>query len=283
MALGTWPGHMPRTRGLSGLSARSSSADLAGVTIRQVQTGDRPTMKKTLSTVRRIVSSLALLVVVSFSLPDAAVAGGVGGYVEYSYGNLEIKSEYGWATQTQEYDNNRFGVGVVLDSNVARDELINVRATAGWVHTENSDGNADGGALDLAVGFGLWRTSAFRLWLAPGVRVGTDYYYNVDFVDRIVDLSVGGGASLGLNWHLNRRLSLSPSVSYRYMYVREFYSDEFEKVEQNGGEHLATVRLSVLFRSAGDAFKSSPPNRPPRARRTDSRRPARRRTRMPAR
>lgn len=107
-----------------------------------------------------IVSRNALLVAcVSVLLPRLAAAGGVGAYVEYPHGDQTIELEFG----DQTFTDNRVGVGLVLDSNVARNEFINVRASLGYVHTDNTvDDEAHGGAFDFAIGMGFWRTPKFR-------------------------------------------------------------------------------------------------------------------------
>ncbi len=203
---------------------------------------------KVLSAARHLFSA-GLLLAVLFSLPSVASAGGVGGYLEFWRGDQTIEFD----VADQSFTNNRFGLGVVLDTNVARNELLNVRATAGYVRTENTvDDEAHGGALDIAVGFGLWRASDLRVWVAPVVRIGIDYYKN-SFAE-VLDLGFGGGVRLGLNWHINRQISVSPSISYQYMYVRETIKDDFGKDDFNGREQLITARLTFLFRDPGDLF-----------------------------
>lgn len=194
------------------------------------------------------VLSLALvsLFVLASSL---ASAGGMGAYLEYPRGDQEIEFDFA----DESFTNNRFGIGLVLDTNVARDELLNVRATVGYVRTENTvDDEAHGGAFDLAIGFGLWRDSHFRVWAAPAMRIGVDYYEN-DFAE-ILDLGFGAGPRIAMNWHVSRQLSVSPSFSYQYMYIRETIKDDFGKDEFNGTEHLITARLTFLFRDFGDVF-----------------------------
>ncbi|MBW2724455.1 MAG: hypothetical protein JRE71_08710 [Deltaproteobacteria bacterium] len=190
-----------------------------------------------------------LLLTILLSLPGVASAGGVGGYLEFWRGDQTIEFD----VVDQDFTNNRFGLGVVLDTNVARNELLNVRATAGYLRTENTvDDEAHGGAFDLAVGFGLWRASDLRVWLAPVARIGVDYYKS-SFAE-VLDLGFGGGVRLGLNWHINRQISVSPSIAYQYMYVRETIKDDFGKDEFNGREQLITARLTFLFRDPADFF-----------------------------
>ncbi len=196
----------------------------------------------------RLFRLLVLFVTLSFA-PGVAGAGGFGAYFEYPHGEQKIEFDLVDA----DFTNNRFGAGLVLDSNVARDELLNVRASAGYVRTENTvDDEAHGGAFDLAVGFSLWRARQFRVWAAPAARIGIDYY-DSDFAE-ILDLGFGGGPRVGLNWHVSDQVSIAPSVSYQFMYIHETIKDDFGSAKFNGTEHLVTARLTFLFRDAGDVF-----------------------------
>ncbi|MDP6979035.1 MAG: hypothetical protein QF570_10610 [Myxococcota bacterium] len=180
---------------------------------------------------------------------SSATAGGVGAYLEYPRGNQTIAYNLGEA----DFTNTRLGAGIVLDTNVARDELLNVRGTVGYVRTENTvDEEAHGGALDLSVGFGVVRLRDLRLWVAPAARIGVDFYDN-DLAE-VLGLGFGGGVRLGLNWHVSPQVSIAPSIAYQYMYVRETIDDDFGKDRFNGTEQLITVRLTFLFRDAEDIF-----------------------------
>jgi hypothetical protein len=193
-----------------------------------------------------------LIVPLIFLLPGFAAAGGRGVFIESARGDQTVEYQFG----DQDFTNDRFGFGLVLDTNVARNELINVRASVGYVYTENKvDEEAHGGSFDIGVGFGLWRTPQFRFWVAPTARIGVDYYDTG--VVEVLDLGFGGGVRFGLNWHISRRVSVSPSISYQYQYVRETIKDDFGKDQFDGSEQLITARLTFLFRDLNDVFRSS--------------------------
>lgn len=201
--------------------------------------------------IRSAIIRAALLL--SFStvwlISSPAMAGGFGGYFEYSRVAQEIEFEFVDATFTS----NRLGVGLIVDTNVVRDELLNLRGSFGYVYTENTvDDEAHGGAIDLALGFGLWRGLDFRLWAGPAIRSSVDFYDNS--TAQVLDISVGGGARFGLNWHVNSRVSVSPSISYQYLYVRETIKDDFGKDEFDGHKQLITARLTFMFRNGADVF-----------------------------
>lgn len=197
----------------------------------------------------RICAGSTAVILVALVFASTATAGGIGAYFEYSRGDQEIQFKLVEASFT----NNRMGLGVVIDTNVARNELLNVRATVGYVRTENTvDDEAHGAAFDMAVGFGLFRAPAVRVWAGPAFRTSVDFYDGA--LAEVLDVSVGGGARLGLNWHLNPQISVSPSISYQYLYVRETIKDDFGKDEFNGHEQLITARLTFLYRDAADFF-----------------------------
>ena len=205
-----------------------------------------------------VASRLALLVgLFTVLLPQLAAAGGLGMYFGYSRGDQTVKlPPFG----DQSFNNDRFEVGVVLDTNVARNELLNVRASLGYVYTDNTVGDkAHGGAFDLGIGVGFWRTPKFRLWAAPIVRIGVDYYDGS--VVQILDLGFGGGVRFGLNWHVSPRISVSPSIAYQYLYIRETITDDFGKDQLNGNEQLITARFTFLFRDLRDVYRTRPRSR----------------------
>lgn len=206
---------------------------------------------KCLPKANKAVQLVALLALSLVALPHSALAGGLGAYLENSHGEQTISLAQG----DDRYTNTRFGLGIVLDTNVARNELLNVRASVGYRLTENDvDEEYHGGVLDLAVGLGFWRSPKFRVWAAPSIRVDVDY--SDSELARVLDLGFGGGARLGVNWHFSRRISVSPSIGYHFRYVRQTFKEEFAKDVFHGTEHLVTARLTFLFRDARDVFRS---------------------------
>lgn len=208
-----------------------------------------------------IASRLALLVgLFTVLLPQFAAAGGLGAYFDYSRGDQTVKLTFGDET----FSNDRFGVGVVLDTNVARNELLNVRVSLGYVYTDSTAPVPDpdkghGGAFELGIGAGFWRTPKFRLWAAPIAHIGVDYYENSRA--QILDLGFGGGLRIGLNWHVSPRVSVSPSIAYQYLYIRETFTDDFGKNQDNGSEQLITARFTFLFRDLRDVYRTRPRSR----------------------
>lgn len=101
--------------------------------------------------------------------------------------------------------------------------------------------------FDLVVGLGLWRTPIFRVRAGPMFRTSVDFY-DSDLAE-VRDFGVGGRARRGLNWHLGARVSVSPSIGYPYLSIRETIKDDFGTGKFDGHEHLLTARFVFFFRS----------------------------------
>ena len=117
---------------------------------------------------------------------------------------------------------------------MAADRLINFRLTLGYQHGERdfdccSTIDTDGFTMNTALGFGVIRKPAFRLWLGPSVRL------SVDALDvpgsgvglDITDVSIGGGPVVGLNWNIGERVTLSTTLAYQYLYIAEIAETDF--------------------------------------------------------
>lgn len=203
-------------------------------------------------------------------ISSSAYASGWGAYVEYGnstgdvkfedFGKLsdELIDEFGDISKKQDFDKDVIGLGLVYDSNIAFDKLFNYRIDIGWQHTfrdgDNGDIDGNGVAIVQSFGFGVWRRPDYRIWIGPVIRVSFDAY-DPDVGD-LYSVGAGGGPQLGLNYHLNEKISLSGTVAYQYMYVAEYLDANDDSEPLSGSEHLVTVNFSILFRSANDIFGS---------------------------
>lgn len=190
----------------------------------------------------------------------SAEAAGYGVYFDYGRANGEIEHF--------NYDTDKFGIGFVADTNVAKDRVFNYRFNLGYQHSEREfnsgeEGDFNGLTMNHAFGFGIYRGPALRLWAGPAIRVSADVLHeHLDAFD-LVNLSAGGGVQLGLNLHASDRLSLAVSFAYQYLYVGEVVIwDDYDDTDwSDGRDHLFTVNVSFLFRSRGDRYK--PEKEPP--------------------
>jgi len=148
-----------------------------------------------------------------------------------------------------------------MDTNVARDRLVNYRLDVNYEHTNftgtyNFDQpmgtiSGNGGSINNAVGFGLVRTKTVRLWLGPTFRLGGAYYGDATDIG-IVD--VAGGVDLGLNLHTSRDVSIGATVGYQYAYSYIGNTRDLTRGLGGGGSR-ARAAITVLFRTAGDQFE----------------------------
>jgi hypothetical protein len=90
--------------------------------------------------------------------------------------------------------------------------------------------------------------------LGPAVRLSVDVLdWPVSGVD-VVDLSLGAGPELGLNWNIGEGMTLSTTFAYQLLYVGEVVDTDFATEGFNGFEHLISLNLGFFFRLPGDRF-----------------------------
>jgi hypothetical protein len=222
---------------------------------------------------RSSIAFLVILVVTLATLP--ALSAGFGAYFEYAHTDGELDLDFnGFGTSADELDleSDKFGFGFVLDTNLARDRLLNYRLTVGYQRTNREyddvvlgsatlrlgDIDADGFTFNNVLGFGLSRGPSHRLWIGPAVRLGVDVFdTGSDDVD-IVDISIGGGAAIGLNIHSEEHLTVGLTAGYQYLYISEVISVDvpgFDETESfDAYEHVAMANITVFFRTSGDHF-----------------------------
>lgn len=187
-------------------------------------------------------------------LAASVEAAGYGPYFEYARANGEMDHF--------DFDANKYGVGFVVDTNVAKDRVFNYRFALGYQHHEREfdngvEGEFNGITMNHAFGFGLYRGRALRVWAGPSIRLSADVLHEDTDDLHVVDFSAGGGFQVGLNAHTDDRFSLAISFAYQYLYVGEvmFWEDYDDTDHFNGREHLCTLNVSFLFRSEGDRYE----------------------------
>jgi hypothetical protein len=214
----------------------------------------------------RIACRMACVVSSLLLFTGDAIASGWGAYIEYgnSSGDVEFEdfgelpAELGDLVKKQDFDKNVIGIGMVYDTNIAIDKLFNYRIDVGWQHTfregDNDDVDGNGLAIVQSFGFGIMRRADYRIWLGPVVRLNFDAY-DPDVGD-LYSVGIGAGPQLGLNYHLNEKISLSGTFAYQYLYVAEFLDAGNDSEPLSGSEHLISLNFSVLFRNVNDIFES---------------------------
>ena len=135
-----------------------------------------------------------------------------------------------------------------------RDNLFNYQLNLGYDEftnkTDISTGLKLGGLMiSNAFGFGIVRTSGFRLWMGPEIRLawprgslsGIDY----DF------FGAGVGPVLGMNFNLPGTVSFVVKAGYQFMHYEGTVdsSTTYTSYDNEIRERLIYVNIGILFRS----------------------------------
>ena len=138
---------------------------------------------------RSFVGRILSLIAIAALMPSVASAFGVGGYFEFLHGDGDLDAGTSLVPNPS-FETDKFGFGVVIDTNLARNRVFNYRAALGYQHSERhfdtmrlggvdfDPGEIDGHgvAFNNAFGFGLSRGPDHRLWAGPSFRFGVDVY-----------------------------------------------------------------------------------------------------------
>ncbi len=192
--------------------------------------------------------------------PSRRFSPGFGAY--RSYGNIDGGVDDLSFLGGQDYESDRFGLGFVMDTNVAKGGLFNYRLEVGYQHSwrefDDFSGEieSDGFTINNTFGFAPSRNENVRLWMGSALRLSVDVSDEDDThpLDDWITYGGGIGPAVGLNWHMGSTLSDSLSLSYQYMFMGEYIDSGFDNDTFDGHEHLVTFGLSVRFRSSGDRF-----------------------------
>lgn len=181
-----------------------------------------------------------------------AFAVGLGAYIEGSAGSGEAE----WDSDTTAWDIDSSGgaIGFVLDTSPTNKSNFNYRLNIGitaqdWEDDAGYTLEAAGITIENTFGFALNKTEKFRWWLGPLVRVGffsgeTDTPIKID----VNYFEFGIGAATGLNFNINNKVVLSPSLGFRisgYAGTGEWPNGYEEDIE--GNTTTGFFNLAVLF------------------------------------
>lgn len=151
------------------------------------------------------------------------LAFGIGGYFSGGGG------ERYWNKNITDYRNReknyKIGGGLIIDSNMARQESFNYRLNAGY-YKMNGDPR-DLGLINTyhSFGYGLVKQEYVRLWFGPQIGIGYGYadYQNVTFIGLFAretikyrGLNASLGLVLGLNINIGKYFSITLDGGGRY-------------------------------------------------------------------
>ncbi|MFC1888480.1 hypothetical protein ACFL4G_01865 [Thermodesulfobacteriota bacterium] len=184
-------------------------------------------------------------------------------------------------------DNNKFVIGFLLDSCVARNSLFNYRLNLGVTIVDYEPDvrgaeSINGAGFDMkhTFGFGFVRFNRVRVWAGPALKFYTDIISGNS--TDVINIGVGPGAEMGVNIHVTDFLSIGVSFAYFYNFV---FSDDSSDLTDpwdddddpwdpyygywdpyygydsddsdgsySGREHMFCIQIAPIFRVGGDKF-----------------------------
>lgn len=230
--------------------------------------------------------AIAVAVLAAFVMPSgSSSAGGHGVFFESEYSDASIEKSLSFndGRVNRDFDGFMFGAGYIYDTNIATDNPISYRIRLGYrvgkrtpddkttiilanrLAPEDSDisdtiapvksKTAQGVTLSQTVAYGFIRNETYRIWAGPTVRLNADWYGLATNVD-VVDIAFGGGPEIGINYHLNDRISLTSSLAYSVLYFAEHFESKGKDPTFKGYQHHVGLTFSVLWRNIDDQFSN---------------------------
>jgi len=189
---------------------------------------ERKTMKK----ICTVVFAMFLLFVCNAS------AIGLGGYLNGAYGSERFDEN--------DYNYTSLGGGLILDTAVEKDSLLNYRLEIGYdKKTFDGGGERDKYAMNNTFGFGILRNDLVRIWLGPEVGI-----YYCETAGGFNYFGGGIGPAIGTNVHLTDLISLSFSADALYQYN---IGTESNHDNNQWGEWKVRASVALLFKM-GDRY-----------------------------
>jgi len=226
---------------------------------------------------------VALAVAAAVLVSSDARAGGYGVYLEAEFSDASLDKFIALNDDkvVRDFKSAMGGFGFIYDSNVSRDEPFNYRFKVGYryghrdwdengtvtiprsqdtqdpdltpVSFKQDSDDIQGVTFNQTLGYGFVRNSTLRAWAGPTVRLNVDWYGAATDID-VVDVAIGGGPELGINYHLNDELSISGSLSYGYFYLAEHFESNGDDEKIEGSQHILALTISILWRNESDRW-----------------------------
>ncbi len=222
---------------------------------------------------------LALIMITGFSVSNAT-ASGYGMYGSLGRGSAnwnvdgwtDIEAQppgtLGYPPENFRADSKHTGGGFIFDSAVAKDKLYNYQLNVGYDAFRNKDrtdgttlSNLRGLMVSNAFGLGIVRTSAFRMWVGPEIRLTWQTGEKKDPVLPLLkqdyDLfGAGIGPALGVNFNFPGNFTIAVKAGYQWMsyYGQMNTTVGHEYADVDVHERFAYVNIGFMFRSSDDRF-----------------------------
>lgn len=229
-------------------------------------------------TTSKIALSFSAVLPAMLLLPGAASALGLGGNITYSYRTGTWQAEdASFFSNTQyadlDFSSNDLGVGLTLDTAVARDRLFNYRLNLdyqhAWLNASSPDlptineFEYDGFEIDNIFGFGAIRRESLRWWIGPAIRLAAGRaLLRADggaLVQSLPQFDVGAGIVTGVNLHWGKHFSLGATLGYYINYSGLLIRTQQNEIQYFGATHRISVGLAVLYRFKRDVLETSSP------------------------
>ena len=193
---------------------------------------------------------LACLFAICFCIAQSAHAAGIG---VYGTGGVAMMNWQYDGTKGGSSTDYFYGGGLVVDSNVARNELFGYRFTAGYEQYVLSDPNSDATSdpihrfsMTHTFGFGVARAEMVRFWVGP--KLGLHYLYRRDSGYTIDAIGFDALLGLGLNVNAGDVFTFFIDIGMGYMGVYNINSS------QVGNAFGVDGKMGFLFR-INDTYK----------------------------
>lgn len=212
---------------------------------------------------KRLCVSIFLSILLSLCVAvPSSMAVGLGVYWTSAWGEAAYDAEDD-SNNTWDFDVDieRRGYGLVFDTAIAKDSVVNLRLNAGYYNWQEevngSIADLDGYQAVFDLGFGVVRNKNLRFWIGGELSAayGDGSLEGFDAFE-IHLINVGVGPVAGFNFHFGDRLSLGIKAGYLY----ERFIGEGENtitdynVDYEGYTGQYFVVLSAFYRFS-DVFK----------------------------
>lgn len=163
---------------------------------------------------------LSTLLSVCIAVPNS-MALGLGLYWTSAWGDAAYDAEDDSNTWDFDAEIERRGYGLVLDTAIAKDRLVNLRLNTGYYNwQEDQDGeiiDLDGFQAVIDLGFGIVRNQYLRFWMGAEISAayGDGSIEGFDAFEAYL-INVGAGPVAGFNFHFSDRISLGIKAGYLY-------------------------------------------------------------------
>ena len=225
----------------------------------------------------KVALSVSVVLAAILLLPGAATALGLGGNLTYSYRtgtwqgeDTALGSNIDYADL--DFSSNDLGVGLTLDTAVARDRLFNYRLNVNYQHAWLNPSSPDlptinefeydGAEIDNIFGFGVMRRENLRWWIGPSIRFALGRALlranGGALVQALPQADIGAGIVTGVNLHWGKHFSLGVTLGYDINFSIMAFQEPID-IQYTGATHRISLGLTALYRFKGDVLGTNRP------------------------